>query len=258
MMQFTSLLGSITTKPTATQPSRQYPHVFTLTTAGANLILFSSPTAEALVSWGNAIRLSQWEKSRLEEIYTAALLRTSLPSQGKDWPSPVPQTRRVEGWARVRVSGHTDWKRVYIVVGSNFSEHEGRSQSPSQGKMKKPNRMSALFSRSSSPPPTPGTPASANGGGDAFSGSQLHLLTSNKPKDRKKPLLVVTHVTQAFAVYPERPEVIPRSTILKIEGKLAEESPELGTGPGIGQGQGKNGRDGWVLIMPEQPEGWFF
>ena len=52
--------------------------MLTLNTAGSNLYLFSCPSAEALVQWTAAIRLAAWEKSRLEEIYTAHLIRITL------------------------------------------------------------------------------------------------------------------------------------------------------------------------------------
>jgi len=64
---------------------------------------------------------------------------------------------------------------------------------------------------------------------------------SNKPKDKKRPLLTLQNVTQAFAVYPERPELINRSTLIKVEGQFANEdlAKEMA------------GREGWILIMPD-------
>ena len=64
-------------------PSVRYSNVVTLTTAGLNLLLFSCPNPQALVSWTAALRLAAYEKSRLEEIYTAHLLRMSLSEQGQ-------------------------------------------------------------------------------------------------------------------------------------------------------------------------------
>lgn len=67
------------------------------------------------------------------------------------------------------------------------------------------------------------------------------MFAGQKPKERKKPLLTVTDVSQAFAVYPERPELIDRSTLIKLEGLLGDE--EIA-------GSMKN-REGWLLVMPE-------
>lgn len=76
------VLGSVTVPATATAPSKRYSNVLTLNTAGSNLLLFSCPTTAALLSWAAALRLSAWEKSRLEEIYTAHQIRVTLG--GKD------------------------------------------------------------------------------------------------------------------------------------------------------------------------------
>jgi CCR4-NOT transcriptional complex subunit CAF120 len=65
-----------------------------------------------------------------------------------------------------------------------------------------------------------------------------------KPRDKKKAWLSLREVTQAFAVYPERPELIARSTLIKLEGLLGDE--ELA--------QSMKSREGWLLFMPE-PEG---
>ena len=54
----------------------------TLNTAGSNLLLFACPSTAMLLSWAAALRLSAWEKARLEEIYTAHLLRITIP-EGK-------------------------------------------------------------------------------------------------------------------------------------------------------------------------------
>lgn len=69
----------------------------------------------------------------------------------------------------------------------------------------------------------------------------ISMYASPKPKDRKKSLLSVREVTQAFAVYPERPELITRSTLIKVEGLLGDEETA----------GGMKSREGWLLIMPE-------
>jgi CCR4-NOT transcriptional complex subunit CAF120 len=68
---------------------------------------------------------------------------------------------------------------------------------------------------------------------------------SPRPKDKKKPFLTLQVATQAFAVYPERPELITKSTLMKIEGTIGNEDAALGM----------RGREGWVLVMPELEAG---
>jgi CCR4-NOT transcriptional complex subunit CAF120 len=63
---------------TETSPAKRFTNIFTLNTAGSNLLIFSCPNEAALRSWAAALRLSAWEKSRLEEIYTAHLIRITL------------------------------------------------------------------------------------------------------------------------------------------------------------------------------------
>lgn len=75
---FVHVLGSVTVPGPNGTPGRRYTDVLTLNTAGGNLLLFSCPDTRALMSWAAALRLSAWEKSRLEEIYTAHLLRITL------------------------------------------------------------------------------------------------------------------------------------------------------------------------------------
>jgi hypothetical protein len=60
------------------EPFKICDNVFSLNTAGSSLQLFSCVSVEALTSWVSALRLSAWEKSRLEETYTAHLIRTTL------------------------------------------------------------------------------------------------------------------------------------------------------------------------------------
>lgn len=223
----------MTVPSTPSSPPKRYSNVLTLNTAGSNLLLFSCPSTDALMSWAAALRLSAWEKSRLEEIYTAHLIRITLPGGGRDY-RPGLVKGRLEGWVRVRLAGQVDWKKVWMVVSPGSVVHDdaasitnGRPVSPTSPRK---NRMSALFTRSSSPPP------SAQQGPPTIA-----LYASQKPKDRKRAFLTFRSVTQAFAVYPERPELISRSTLMKLEGVMGEEE-------GAG---GMRGREGWMLVMPE-------
>ncbi|KAF8638252.1 hypothetical protein AX17_002274 [Amanita inopinata Kibby_2008] len=230
---FVQVLNSITIPATPTSPAKRYPNILAVNTAGSNLLLFSCPTQDALLAWTAALRLSSWEKSRLEELYTAHLIRITL--NARDLPSTLVRGR-MDGWVRVRVAGQTDWKRLWMVIqaGSGEATHNerpssGGSSSPINTLTKK-RRMSNLFSRDHSPSAAAG-PAK----------SVISMYISQKPKDRKKALLTMQDVTQAFAVYPERPELISRSTLIKVEGRFGDE--ELA--------RDMRQREGWTLIMPE-------
>ena len=180
---------------------------------------------------------------------------------------------QLEGWARVRVAGQTDWKRLWVVVSvgspnyqppsatgaaptghhSTLSLTTTRSRGESSPQPKK-SRLSGLFSRSSHQHTSSNgsisgasmlTKPNMNGptGGDG--GPTISFYTSTKPKERKIPILTVSNVSQTFAVYPERPDLITRSTLVKIEGRLGREE---------GAGAIK-GTEAWVLLMPEVESG---
>ncbi|KAG6853977.1 hypothetical protein C0991_011840 [Blastosporella zonata] len=230
---FVQVHGAVTTPQTPTTPSRKFSNILALNTAGSNILLFSCPDGRSLQCWAAALRLAAWEKSRLEEIYTAHLLRIMLKQP--DAPSTLVRGR-LEGWVRIRVAGQTDWKRMWMVVGAGMEGgHPERPASSAGGiggvptpvaSLPKKKRIS-IFSRDNSValPPKP----------------LISMYTSQRPKDKKKPILTFRNVTQAFAVYPERPELISRSTLIKVEGMLGDEETA---------GTMKN-RQGWLLIMPD-------
>ena len=92
--------------------------------------------------------------------------------------------------------------------------------------------MSSLFSRDHSANSRPLHP-------------MISFYASQKPKDRKKALLTMQDVTQAYAVYPERPELISKSTLIKVDGQFADE--ELAK-------EMKN-REAYILFMPDTEGG---
>lgn len=154
---------------------------------------------------------------------------------GRNYPSPL-INGKMEGWVRIRIAGQVDWKRMWMVVsvgghvsdGSSVSSVDHRPGSPTTPRRKK--RISDLFVKERSPvrAPPPAKPS-------------IYLVASPKPKDRKQPLLTMTGVFQAFAVYPERPELISRSTLMKLEGVFGDED----------MAGGMKLKEGWLMVLPE-------
>lgn len=101
-----------------------------------------------------------------------------------------------------------------------------------QTSMSKRRRMSNLFGSShkdqDNVPPGPIHP-------------EIVMYAGPKPKEKKKVILTMKNVTQAFAVYPERPELISRSTLIKVEGFFGDE--EIAAGMKL--------KEGWLLLMPD-------
>ena len=154
-----------------------------------------------------------------------------ISGTARDMPTTLVRGR-MEGWARIRIAGQTDWKRVWLSVQegteSNDKPVPANAFAPPSGITKK-KRISLFSSRDSG----------------AQSGlapkPMIAMFTSPKAKDRKKPIMSVVDVSQAFGVYPERPELISRSTLIKVEGTFGNNDIA---------GNLKS-REGWVLIMPE-------
>jgi CCR4-NOT transcriptional complex subunit CAF120 len=142
---------------------------------------------------------------------------------------------RREGWVRIRIAGQTDWKHLWMVVSSGPSQDVpgGPAQPGSLHESQRKKRISTLFGREETQSLSiSGIPAVA-------------FYLSSKPKDKKKPFLTLQVATQAFAVYPERPELINKSTLMKIEGMIGNEDAAMSM----------RGREGWILIMPELEAG---
>ncbi|KAH8092648.1 hypothetical protein BXZ70DRAFT_450241 [Cristinia sonorae] len=222
--------------PVAPGPTETYPNVFSVNTAGLNLLLFSCPSTQALISWVSALRLAAWEKSRLEEMYTAHLIRVML-NDGRETRTPLVRGK-MEGWVRIRIAGQTDWKLLWMVISAGVTVQESGSPAPSDNRPTSPsaprkNRLSQLFSRDHVP--TQSTQAGVP------SKAQIQVFASPKPKDKKKALLTMQDITQAFAVYPERPELISRSTLIKLEGKFGDEE----------MAASMRDKEAWLLAMPE-------
>jgi CCR4-NOT transcriptional complex subunit CAF120 len=153
---------------------------------------------------------------------------------GRTAPSTLVRGRR-EGWVRIRIAGQTDWKHLWMAVTSASQEVPGGPPQP--GAPPEPpqhkRRISSLFGRDNNQ----SQPLSAK--------PLIAFYLSSKPKDRKRPFLTLRDVTQAFAVYPERPELINKSTLMKVEGTIGEEEVAMTMCK----------REGWILVMPELETG---
>ena len=153
---------------------------------------------------------------------------------GRTAPSTLVRGRR-EGWVRIRIAGQTDWKHLWMVVTSGPTQ-EGSGGPPQPGTPPDPpqhKRRISFFGRDNNQT----QPQSAE--------PLITFHLSPKPKDRKRPFLTLRDVTQAFAVYPERPELINKSTLMKIEGTIGDEEVAMTM----------RKREGWILIMPELEAG---
>jgi len=112
-------------------------------------------------------------------------------------------------------------------INSKSSRTPGHNPRHSSYIAPKKHRMSGLFSRDKSHD----LPERAN----------ISLYAAPRGKDKKKPLLTFDTLTQAFAVYPERPKLISSSTLIKLEGTYGDED----------MCANMKHREGWMLLMPD-------
>ena len=96
------------------------PNLFSLNSAGANRFLFQATDTVSLSKWILAIRLSCFECSRVQEIYTRAFL--SRP-QFSSYLSSKP-IKSMEGYVQVRFPGSTGWKKFWASVSSTKVERK--------------------------------------------------------------------------------------------------------------------------------------
>lgn len=97
------------------EPGRE--NVFSLNSAGANRYLFDVPDFNTLVNWVCAIRLSCFECSKLQEIFTRSFVSRSAYSDVLAKPM-----NKMEGFVQVRFSGTTEWQKYWVVVSDRKEE----------------------------------------------------------------------------------------------------------------------------------------
>ena len=150
---------------------------------------------------------------------------------------------RLEGWVSVRAAGQTGWKRLWMCVsvgmittdvftdvgsiGSKSPMIPGNRPRHSAYTRSKRSRISGLFSRDKPD--------------DLPERATISLYVAPRGKDKRKALLTFDTVTQAFAVYPERANLIGSSALAKLEGTY---------GDGDMCAHMKR-REGWMLLMPD-------
>ncbi|GAA5821219.1 hypothetical protein JCM11251_004519 [Rhodosporidiobolus azoricus] len=255
--------------PHARGPKTPTQFQFALNSAGQNRILFCAPTLQSLTMWINAIRLSVWERSRCNEIYTGSLLGLREPRpfgwQGFDAGLPgAGKPGRFEGWIKARLPGDTEWRRVWTVLlrGSNVPSRmslHGQQAVPAatavvSEKEEKRNRRSSLLSfgkKKGDKHKDEDTPIAAidNLPGDGLVSTLAFWSTKPSGKRAEPPLCIAQHVFYASALFPEAEALIESSTLFKVEGTFLNPADGYKSGWGVG---GRAEKQGYALLMLEE------
>ncbi|KAF9110431.1 hypothetical protein BGX27_006341 [Mortierella sp. AM989] len=150
---------------------------FSVNWMGANKVVFQPvqqlslggpQVGSSCQDWVCAIRLSCYECSRLQEIYTSTLLRR--PKFRDQVAASIEGPIKAEGMLRVKFWAGDDWQRLYVVVSDQRGEEIKKKK---QGKV-----LQAAPIR-----------------------GQIHFYESPKSK---KPFVSMYNVSQAYAVCPSR------------------------------------------------------
>ncbi|KAF9951456.1 hypothetical protein BGZ72_007037 [Mortierella alpina] len=151
---------------------------FTVGWMGANKVVFqpvqqlslgAPEIGSSCQDWVCAIRLSCYECSRLQEIYTSTLLRR--PKFRDQVAATIEGPIKAEGMLRVKFWAGDDWQRLWVVVSDQRGGEEIKKKK--QGKI-----LQATPIR-----------------------GQIHFYENSKSK---KPFVSMYNVSQAYAVCPSR------------------------------------------------------
>ncbi|TIB58598.1 hypothetical protein E3P78_03875 [Wallemia ichthyophaga] len=241
----TELVGSILVAVPPPEYQRTVDHVFALNYAGLNRQEYVAQDKHTLHTVVTAIRLSAWEKKRLEELYTGHLLRilqrSNLPGNSGRQPFIEPHSPlvkgKMEGWVKVRFSGTAKWQRYWLVL-TNYRPSE-RKKSFFGGSNSNTATSSQSHSHRHAFPSPPNYSAIAS------------FYAQKNVKSSTRPIYTMTLATQAYAIFPERTELISHSGLMKIDGRL-ENGEENGYVDQLGQSVQRE--DGWCLLMPDVGE----
>lgn len=93
-------------------------NLFSLNSAGANRFILQAPDRDTLCQWILAIRLSCFECSHLQEIYTQCFISRLqfIPILNQS------SLNKMEGFLQVRFPGSTGWKKFWSVVSNTRIE----------------------------------------------------------------------------------------------------------------------------------------
>ncbi|KAL6624274.1 hypothetical protein U3516DRAFT_743547 [Neocallimastix sp. 'constans'] len=228
------------------QPPFPYNNFLTLSTAGLNLFTLATSTSYLANSWVVAIRLSCFEQSKLNELYTYRLLKRScffntwysyeynpleLPNALIQPITPSDYKNvHYEGYIQARINYATEWKRYWIVISSKQSTNtstnstSGMSEFQSVAKkfLKKKNKQHSNKSENSLYSQFSSSASSLEEGSFLSNAGNILFYEDKKDVKKNKPVMEVTNAFQIYAVWPEKPEIVESGAggVIKIEGEV--------------------------------------
>lgn len=187
-------------------------NVLSISTAGKNRYLLHFNSFHSLTQWTAGIRLSMFENTSLQELYTGSLIAGKGKLLNNIRVILERSKLRSEDWARVRFGAGTPWRRCWCVIDPP-NEKDFQKEQKSLKKKSAYERPIVLK-------------------GD------IKFYDTKKTK-KTTPIATITDAYSAYAIYPQSKPLIDQSTLVKVEGRITIHSkPESKT-------------EGFVFVMPE-------
>lgn len=186
--------------PTISADSKKKKHVFSVHNKKTTMT-FETSDEPSMIRWVSAIRLSCFEKQKLHQLFTLKLLghsaannntisnisSASLSSSGSNNVAEDIPTKST--WLQVRVPGTSIWQKYWVVLVNRKSKEDQHHRSKRFGKKAHVDNV------------------------------EEHILLYETKKS-KSPMWTLSHLTHAYAVYPESPQLIEKGSMIRIECKL--------------------------------------
>ncbi|KAF7506628.1 hypothetical protein GJ744_011560 [Endocarpon pusillum] len=202
----------IETLPTRNEDVQPLQNVLSISTAGKNRYLLHFNSFHSLTQWTAGIRLSMFENTSLQELYTGSLIAGKGKFLNNIRVIMERSKLRTEDWARVRFGAGTPWRRCWCVI-----------DPPNEKDFQK--EQKSLKKRSAYDRPT-------------VLRGDIKFYDTKKTK-KTTPIATITDAYSAYAIYPQSKPLIDQSTLVKVEGRITIHSkPESKT-------------EGFVFVMPE-------
>lgn len=178
-----------------TDGGKKKKHLFSIYNKKSSTIVFETSDDPTMVRWVSAIRLSSFEKQKLHQLFTLRLLSNgninhTLNLSSSSLSSTEDSTKHnnvTSTFLQVRVPGTCIWQKYWVVLVDK----------------KKDEQKNKRFGKKSS----------------SSDMNEQHILLYETKKS-KTPILTLSHLTHAFAVYPESPQLIEKGSMIRIDCKL--------------------------------------
>lgn len=172
-------------------------HLFTVKSK-KSVVVFETSDEQTMTKWVTAIRLSCFEKQKLHQLFTLRLLsnhHTKASTGGSNSGSSSSSSEQVNStFLQVRIPGTSIWQKYWVVLVDKRKKEEQQKSK----RFGKKNSVANIHEQ------------------------QQRYILLYESKKSKSPVLTLSDLTHAYAVYPESPQLIEKGSMIKIECTLSK------------------------------------